>query len=306
MTLTHYSVAAHLGECMVAPGMTRVLNRSAHLRSTESLARERAHPQARFVAIWRGQTLLDDKDPPHGVWLPLKEADSARLTVFLGRNENDHPRFAVDFSDTDHPESLGFPGTFRDLFQSGWFMDPAEFQTLGYAKGMMHWHHTAVHCERCGARSMLIEQGGFKRRCQKCSAQVFPRSDPAVMVLVTLGNECLLARQPRFPDGMYSALAGFAEPGESLEECVVRETKEEVGLDVATPRYLASQPWPFPRSLMVGFRVEAPHKDYILDKDELEDGRWFSREELQTPKDFRIPPRISLANQLIRSFVELG
>jgi NAD+ diphosphatase len=141
------------------------------------------------------------------------------------------------------------------------------------------------------------------RACTSCGEKVFPRTDPAIMSLVTRGDRLLLARQPSWPKGMFSVLAGFVEPGETLEQAVARETAEEVGVSVSEIHYLRSQPWPFPCSLMIGFRAEAESDRFRVDGEEIEEARWLTREELRNPEGFFIPPPFSLAHQLIGWFL---
>lgn len=284
--------------------MPVVLDRQAHLRSDPAaLAGLRARPDARYAPVWRGKTFVCEDDPPRGQWIPSGLVPFREPLVFLGVDPSGVPYFAVDVSDLETPlETIG-PGRFIDLLRGGWQMAGADFEVLAYARGMMHWHSVAAACENCGCASMTVSDGGFKRVCSGCGRAVFPRSDPAVMILVTREDEVLLARQPRFPRGMYSALAGFVEPGESLEQCVHRETLEEVGLAVQDPVYMGSQPWPFPQSLMIGFRAEALSSRFSIDTRELEDARWFSRSELRAPDGFFYPPALSLAHHLIRRFI---
>jgi NAD+ diphosphatase len=149
------------------------------------------------------------------------------------------------------------------------------------AKALLHWHRVHGFCAACGARSDL-SHGGWQRSCPACGAQHFPRTDPVVIMLVTRGNSVLLGRSPGWPEGMYSLLAGFIEPGETLEAAVRREVKEESGIDCGAVGYLASQPWPFPASLMLGARAEALSEAITIDPDELEDALWVSREEMVT------------------------
>lgn len=281
--------------------MIPYLDRAAHLRGdADALARERSHPDARYAATWRGQCLLTLDDPPKAAWLPLRGASTPEPLVYLGRDRLGRPCFAADLSGLEPPPTL--PGRFVDLLRAGWRMDPAELEPLFYARGILHWHRVARSCERCGAGDLVVREGGFKRSCTRCETSFFPRTDPAVMVLVTRQDRALLARQPGFPKGMYSALAGFVEPGETLEQCAYRETKEEVGLEIETPTYVGSQPWPFPQSLMIGFRAEAKEENVVLDPTELEEARWLTRAELRAPEGFFYPPPMSLAHALIRSF----
>lgn len=289
-----------------------MLDRAAHRRSDATwLAEALAAPSARLVPVWRNRSLLVR---PEGARAPLPALLAARERrawiegrepIFLGIDD-EGPLFAVDVSDDDAPE-VG-DARFEDLRMGGAFMPAPDFGMLAYARGVCGWHRRARYCERCGA-PLSACNGGFKRVCPD-GHEVFPRTDPAVMVLVTRGDECLIARQPGFPKGMYSALAGFVEPGESLEECVRRETREEVGLEVETPRYVASQGWPFPASLMLSFVVEAPSGDVSLDDDELEEARWVDRETLRPLFEpgsgarpaFFVPPPMSLAHPLLRAF----
>ena len=159
---------------------------------------------------------------------------------------------------------------------------------LIYAKGLTHWHSTTHHCSRCGA-ALENTLGGHVKQCTDttCSQLVFPRTDPAVIMLVTRTfddgvERCLLGRSPVWPAGMYSTLAGFVESGESLEQAVIREVFEEAGIVVDNVQYVSSQPWPFPRSIMLGFKAEAATSEITLDEMELEDAQWFSRDDLNT------------------------
>ena len=164
-----------------------------------------------------------------------------------------------------------------------------------YAAGVLNWHRSHPHCARCGARTEMAE-AGFLRTCPSCGAQHHPRTDPVVIMLVLDGDRVLLGRQPSWPAGRYSALAGFVEPGESLEEAVAREVHEEAGVQVRGVRYVASQPWPFPSSLMLGFFADYAGGDPHVRDAELEDVRWFTREELA---DTVLPPPLAIARTLI-------
>lgn len=184
-----------------------------------------------------------------------------------------------------------------------------ELGVLAAAKAMLHWHAHHRFCAQCGAPTSL-SCAGFRRDCGACGAQHFPRTDPVAIMLVRRGDRCLLARQSRFPPGMYSCLAGFVEPGETIEDAVRRETFEEAGVRVGAVRYLASQPWPFPSSLMIGCVAEGLDDGLTLDRAELEDGRWFSREEARLMLERKhqdglfTPLPFAIAHALIRSFVD--
>ena len=177
---------------------------------------------------------------------------------------------------------------------------------LAYAKGILHWHERHRFCGNCGLPTESREAGHL-RVCtdRACGASHFPRTDPAVIMLISDGDRAVLGRKSEWPDGMYSALAGFVEPGESLEEAVAREVKEEVAIDVNNIRYHSSQPWPFPASLMLGFYADAVSGEIAFDPDELEDARWFSRAELKRGEAglVRRARSDSIARRLINDWV---
>ncbi|CAH1652250.1 NAD+ diphosphatase [Hyphomicrobiales bacterium] len=190
-------------------------------------------------------------------------------------------------------------------------LPPEVLGPLGEAKAILHWHARHRFCANCGARTR-VEAAGWRRICDACGAQHFPRTDPVVIMLAVRNGNCLLGRQPRFADKMYSCLAGFVEPGETIEDAVRRETKEEAGLTVGRVRYLASQPWPFPASLMIGCIAEALHDEITIDRLELEDARWFSRDEAAAllagthPDGLSSPKPFAIAHHLLHAFVHEG
>ncbi len=182
---------------------------------------------------------------------------------------------------------------------------------LAEAKALIGWHARHRFCSDCGAPT-LPAQGGWRRDCPACKAEHFPRTDPAVIMLAIAGKRCVLGRSPRFPKTMWSCLSGFAEPGESIEEAVRREVREEVGLACVRVKYFASQPWPFPASLMIGCYAEARGETIVIDRSEIEEARWFDREELELmlrrahPQGLTTPPPLAIAYHIIRGFVEKG
>ena len=182
---------------------------------------------------------------------------------------------------------------------------------IAAAKALMAWHARHRFCANCGAPTRNSE-AGWRRDCGTCSAQHFPRTDPCVIMLAIDKDNCLLGRSARFPGNMWSCLAGFIEPGELIEDAVRRETFEEAGVTVGRVRYFASQPWPFPMSLMIGCHAEASAVHLKIDRNELEDGRWFTRAEAaqmlarKHPNDLFVPPPIAIAHHLIRAYVERG
>jgi len=190
-------------------------------------------------------------------------------------------------------------------------VDSAHLGPIAAAKALLAWHGRHRFCSNCGAPTNVSE-AGWRRDCSACKAQHFPRTDPCVIMLAIDGERCLLGRSARFPGSMWSCLAGFVEPGESIEEAVRRETFEEAGVTAGHVRYFASQPWPFPMSLMIGCFAEAALTTLRIDRNELEDGRWFSRAEAalmlarQHPDGLFTPPPIAIAHHLIRAYVERG
>jgi NAD+ diphosphatase len=184
-----------------------------------------------------------------------------------------------------------------------------ELGILAMAKSLLDWHRRHRFCSACGAPSAPT-QAGFRRDCTACGTQHFPRTDPVVIMLISDGERCLLGRQSRFLPGMYSCLAGFLEPGETVEDAVRRETFEEAGVRVGAVRYVASQPWPFPANLMIGCRAEALGEEIVVDRSELEDARWFGRDEVAAmldgrhPDGLRGPVRMAIAYHLIRGWLD--
>lgn len=235
----------------------------------------------------------------------------AEPRILLGMDkENNTLYFAVELPEdqNDIPEKFSSIGQFHDLRRVGATVDRNEAALLAYARGMVYWHRGHRFCGVCGAATR-IEEAGHLRICSSkdCNRQHFPRTDPAVIMLITNRDKCLLGSARWWPKGMYSTLAGFVEPGESLELAVTREVFEETGVvvDPARVRYHSSQPWPFPASIMLGFTAETEHRDIRIDPNELEDARWFSREDIKKGLEnqtFRLPSKYSIANRLIEEW----
>jgi NAD+ diphosphatase len=252
-----------------------------------------------------------------GAWFDLATAAAiapARDQIFLGEDEAGAPRFGTAI-DKMLAETLKDDPRFQviDLrsiaFQK--LLPTSDLGPLGEAKAMLDWHSRHRFCAQCGGAT-AAGSSGWKRECPSCTAQHFPRTDPVVIMLVVRGDKCLLARQARFVAGSYSCIAGFVEPGETFENAVRRETWEEAGLRCGKVRYLACQPWPFPSSLMIGCIAESLDDTITLDKTELEDGRWFSREETVSMIERRhegqlvTPPGLAIANTLMRAWAYDG
>jgi NAD+ diphosphatase len=218
--------------------------------------------------------------------------------------------FAVDLSHCEAPlDAIAATGAFdfTDLRRVGPLLPRTEGALLAYARGIAYWHERHRFCGVCGAPTRS-EEGGHVRRCTNgaCEATHFPRTDPAVIMLVHDGERCLLGRKAEWPKGMHSTLAGFVEPGESLEEAVAREVFEETGIEVEEVTYHSSQPWPFPASLMLGFHARARTRTITIDADELEHAAWYERADLLAREDddtLRLPRRDSIARRLVEDWL---
>ncbi len=288
------------------------LDRAAALRKdTDRLMHALDAPGTLLVPVWRDKTLISDAAGPRAVMPSVAVAsalvDVAAELAWLGQ-VGGKDCFALDLSDLEDPlahASLAGSGTLADLRLVGGLLPAEEAEILGYARGLLHWHRRCRFCGSCG-HATKPKDGGHVRECETCDAKHFPRTDPAVMALVSRGDRCVLARQHGWPKGFYAAVAGFVEPGESTEDAAVREIKEELGLEVENLTYFRSQPWPFPASLMIGFFADATSDELTVDHEELEDARWFTRAELMNPSGFAYPPGYSLAHFMIRRFIEGG
>ncbi len=289
------------------------LDRADHLRSDPDwLARAVDDSATRLVPVWRSRNLvLGEPGQPEPAFLPGDHParELTRTEIFLGLRQG-VPVFALDMQPTEDPP-LGAYGAFQDLRSFGPLIDRDTAAILATARGLVHWHDRNRFCANCGAPS-LPAHGGWRRDCSdgECGAQHFPRIDPAVIVLVHDGaDRAILGRQPIWPPGMHSVLAGFVEPGESLEDCVRREMMEEVGVEVTDIVYRSSQPWPFPQSLMLGFRARGLTQAITPNPGEIESARWFSREELRSSpenEEFRLPRGDSIARRLLAEWLAEG
>jgi NAD+ diphosphatase len=261
---------------------------------------------ARFVPVCGSLSAIARGDgAPHGLFLRRVEAEAllrdAQCVVFLGEWRG-HNFFALGLGE----ETQVAGADARDLRQLSMLLEDAELALLGYARAMTHWHAEHRHCGRCGAKTQSVK-AGHERVCEACGLQCFPRIDPAVIVLVTYSERCLLGRQKIWPPHRYATLAGFVEPGESLESALRREVVEETNVRLASVEYRSSQPWPFPRSLMLGFRAEAETTDIRCNDGELEHAAWFSRDDIVKAvrdKTLLLSPSRSISYRLIRDWFE--
>ncbi|MFD2251374.1 NAD+ diphosphatase [Pseudochelatococcus lubricantis] len=291
------------------------LNRHSERREIESeLAALRVDPRTRVFLIVGDAPLLKTEggsERARFTFAQAAEIGQEQESAYLGTLD-DTPLFALLFPETATEAFSGrgdvAPVGLRAIAAEG-LLPADELGPLGEAKALMDWHRRHRFCANCGAPTVTFT-GGFRRDCPSCEAQHFPRVDPVVIMLVTDGDRCLLGRQPRFAPGMYSALAGFVEQGETVEDAVRREVMEEAGVPVGTVRYLASQPWPFPSSLMIGCVARALATTIVVDRLELEDARWFTREEARLmladghPDGLTAPRPMAIAHHLLRAFVE--
>lgn len=286
------------------------LDRAAERRCDPDWLQARlADPATRAVLFWKGQPLVteDGRDLARVPADMLDDVGDPDGAIFLGL-EKGRALFAAEAAEADPPSMSGF-GRFAEL-RDAVLADLAapEAAIAATAKALFEWHGRHRFCSACGQRSAPTD-GGWKRACASCRAQHFPRTDPVVIMLPTRGDLALLGRQAAWPTGRFSALAGFVEPGESLEEACVREVQEEAGLTVTRVRHHSSQPWPFPTNLMIGMIAEVAEGDARPDQTELEAVRWITREEGRaliagTHPEIMAPPPIAIAHQLIRSWSE--
>jgi NAD+ diphosphatase len=286
---------------------------SGRREETEFIAGLMTAENALYAPVWRSRSLMRgvEEGRPEAVLLSPAGADAVRMAggpwAFLGFWE-ERPVFAVDCSAAEDPLPLlpeGF-GAFSDLRGVAGLLPAGEASILAHARGLMHWRTRHRFCGVCG-NACEPRSAGNAMACTVCGAQHFPRTDPAVIMLVTDGDRALLGHSTRFPNTvMYSTLAGFVEPGESLEEAVRREVMEEVGVKVGEVLYHSSQPWPFPASIMLGFHAEALSETITIDPEELRDARWFTRTEMRAPDQhgFALPRLDSIARRLIEDWLE--
>lgn len=281
-------------------------------------------PTARVLPVHDGKCLIRSTDSHPGLaWMDVQKPWQLQNAIFLGTTDagepDQTPWFAITL-DENSANELPLPNhtEFQDLRVVGPHLNSEDSALLKYAKGLTFWHGTTQYCSRCGS-SLQVSHGGHSKQCtnSECNQWVFPRTDPAVIMLVTRTDEsgeewCLLGRSPVWPEGMYSTLAGFVESGESLEQAVAREVYEESGIRVKDVEYINSQPWPFPRSIMLGFKAVATTEKITLDVNELEDARWFTRKDLKnfgtwgdSNHSFQMPRTDSIAHYLIHQWLNV-
>ena len=294
-----------------ASSIERATERRADAAALAALENER-HARAYLVAS--EQVILKNTAAVADPLFTFPEARAlgrATEIVFLGLCGS-APRFAIAL-EPSVAETLKMRDEFvltdlRSIAVRG-LVEADHLAALAEGKALLNWHGRHRCCSTCGAATVVVE-GGWRRDCPSCKAQHFPRTDPVVIMLAVKGERCVLGRSYRFQAGMWSCLAGFVEPGEAIEDGVRRETREEAGIICGRVRYFASQPWPFPTSLMIGCHAEARSREIIIDRSELDDARWFDREEVASmllrrhPDGLTTPPSMAIAYHIIRAWVE--
>ena len=271
--------------------------------------------ESRYLVFWRLQALLRTGEPPGIAWANTDIRENMIRTtgpILLGLRDG-IAHFVVDVSGLEKPErELGVAGQaqFGDVRAAASLLAADDAAILAQGRAMVGWHANHRYCGKCG-ETTRPRDAGYARVCEDCDAEHFPRTDPVVIMLVVRDDRCLLGRQEGWPLGMYSALAGFVEPGETIEEAVRREVSEEAGIEVGEVRYLASQPWPFPSSLMIGCHADGLSERVVVDPSELEDARWFGKEQIRKAlaggggaDRLWVPPPMAIAHQLVRAWAE--
>ncbi len=294
------------------------LNRLSEKRTDAAwIESKRRDPSSLILPLYRLEPfLLEPKESgatielgllPPGVLDSIADADAT--CIFLGI-DGDRAVFALDLSASSDPANAGAlagRGYFRDARTAAQMVSIEDAAIIAQAKAMIDWHQRHGFCPRCGAPTKMTD-AGYRRLCGQCKAEHFPRVDPVVIMLATHGESCLVGRGKQFPRGMFSALAGFVEPGETIEEAVRRELMEEASVRVAEVTYYATQPWPFPSSLMIGCFAQAASRDAKADDIEIAEVRWIERSvarELIAGKPVdgvRVPPPIAIAHHLIKAW----
>jgi NAD+ diphosphatase len=282
----------------------------------DAMATMEASSEARAIVLAGDIPILKRRGDAFEALFLLDEAHAlgqARECVFLG-HDGIRPIFSLALEAQEPETHQGRDYLLvidaRSIAVQG-LLPPEWLGPLGEAKSLLYWHRRHRFCAVCGQPTQL-KSGGWKRVCPSCEAEHFPRTDPVAIMMAVKGDKCVLGRQSRFPPGMYSCLAGFIEPGETIEDAVRRELFEEAGVRTGAVRYLASQPWPFPGSMMIGCIAEALDDALVIDGEELEDARWFSREEVilmlkgEHPQGLLAPQPIAIANAIMRAWALEG
>lgn len=287
------------------------LNRDAENRDEQSILDALADDKTRYYLFAQGKVILQ-KNANNQILFSREEAErfnpNIDQAVLLGEAKQGM-RIALPV--LVDPETLEEPWTvydLRSLLYSG-SVSEEDAGAIAQAGGLLFWNANNQYCGKCGAKSKSAI-GGYRRDCPSCDGRLFPRTDPVVIMLTVKDDKCLMGRSPHFPEGWFSTLAGFVEPGETMEDAMRRETFEESGIKVGRVKYHASQPWPFPHSLMLGLYGEALSEEIAMDESELEDCRWFHRDEVKLmmnethPEGLLCPPKKAISSALVKYWVE--
>jgi NAD+ diphosphatase len=294
--------------------VTDILDRAAHLRGhDDKLIALVGNPASRAYVVHRDSLVVKRENGASRALLSIDEAlkfGANPGTIFLGLRDG-AAVFGMGISQTAAEKLINREDVavteLRGMAMQG-IVPSGELSAIAMAKSLVTWHQRHGYCANCGTRTAMKE-GGWKRDCPNCKAEHFPRTDPVVIMLVTSGEKCLLGRQKQFPTGMYSCLAGFVEAAETIEDAVRREIREESGIDCTDVGYYMTQPWPYPSSLMIGCTARALNEDIVVDRTELEDARWFTRDEArlmltrQHPEGLAGPHPFAIAHHLVGRWV---
>jgi len=305
----------HLARSLGNGLVQTAIDRAAEVRIRDDRLQALADaPESRILPLCRDRNLVAGRGALRAVWLSPGQLDlpGSEALVFLGLLDG-QAVFTVDLQEDDSRlAALGEHGRFEELRSVAGCLSERDVSMLAYARGMCFWRRRHQYCGACGGATRP-ERGGHVRRCsnEACRASHFPRTDPAIIVLVSSADRCLLGHKPEWPEGRFSTIAGFVEPGEAVEQAVVREVYEETAVAVAEVSYHSSQPWPFPGAVMLGFHARAAATDAIeLLDGELGEARWFHREEvgraLAREGSLRLPPGVSIARRLIEDWYYHG
>jgi NAD+ diphosphatase len=256
-----------------------------------------------FLPLWQLKPLLLDG---RARFLPWRAEWEGRPQIFLGL-DGEQPLFAIDLGNDETAPELN--GEFKEMRAAAHILPGRDTAIAGQAKALLDWHARHGFCPNCGHATQMMD-GGYRRLCPSCAAEHFPRTDPVVIMLPIFGDQCLVGRNVRFINGLFSAFAGFVEPGETLEEAVMRELKEETGLAVKSVRYYRSQPWPFPSALMLGCHAEVTSQEVVIDGAEIAEARWITRAQArqwlqdEVMDEMRVPAPIAIAHHLLKDWAE--